>query len=166
MQQSAKDRLSEYLPMAMENKNRLARLNDMRDAAGGLTGIPESDGSAHTAGNSHKMEAAVERYLEYEKKIQPLLKANADKMAKLESMVDSIPDGLQREVLRLRVVPQPGAAVRDAAILRRRGHLDHHEARAAERARTVVGEVVVAHAAVLGRVLRHGRNDHAVLQRD
>ena len=94
MQQSAKDRLSEYLPMAMENKNRLARLNDMRDAAGGLTGIPESDGSAHTAGNSHKMEAAVERYLEYEKKIQPLLKANADKMAKLES--------LQREVLRLR----------------------------------------------------------------
>ena len=33
MQQSAKDRLSEYLPMAMENKNRLARLNDMRDAA-------------------------------------------------------------------------------------------------------------------------------------
>ena len=74
----------------------------MRDAAGGLTGIPESDGSAHTAGNSHKMEAAVERYLEYEKKIQPLLKANADKMAKLESMVDSIPDGLQREVLRLR----------------------------------------------------------------
>ena len=101
MRQSAKDRLSEYLPMAMENKNRLARLNDMRDA-GGLTGIPESDGSAHTAGNSHKMEAAVERYLEYEKKIQPLLKANADKMAQLESMVDSIPDGLQREVLRLR----------------------------------------------------------------
>lgn len=36
VQQSAKDRLSEYLPMAMENKNRLARLNDMRDAAGGL----------------------------------------------------------------------------------------------------------------------------------
>ncbi len=102
MQQSAKDRLSEYLPMAMENKNRLARLNDMRDAAGGLTGIPESDGSAHTAGNNHKMEAAVERYLEYEKKIQPLLKANADKMAELEHMVDSIPDGLQREVLRLR----------------------------------------------------------------
>ena len=68
VQQSAKERLSEYLPMAMENKNRLARLNDMRDAAGGLTGIPESDGSAHTAGNSHKMEAAVERYLEYEKK--------------------------------------------------------------------------------------------------
>lgn len=60
----------------------------------GLTGIPESDGSAHTAGNSHKMEAAVERYLEYEKKIQPLLKANADKMAKLESMVDSIPGRL------------------------------------------------------------------------
>lgn len=108
MQQSAKDRLSEYLPMAMENKNRLARLNDMRDAAGGLTGIPESDGSAHTAGNSHKMELAVERYLEYEKKIQPLLKANAEKMAALESMVDAIPDSLQREVLRLRYMDAEG----------------------------------------------------------
>ena len=97
-----KDLLLDYLPMAMENRNRLARLNDMWDAAGGLTGIPESDGSAHTARNSHKMEIAVERYLEYEKKIMPILNANTQRMNEIESMVNAIPDYLQREIIRLR----------------------------------------------------------------
>lgn len=100
--QSVKDFLLDYLPMAMENKNRLARLNDMRDAAGGLTSILESDGSARTAGNSHKMELAVERYLEYEKKITPILNANLQRMNKIEVMVDAIPDYLQREIIRLK----------------------------------------------------------------
>jgi len=78
-EKSAKELLSEYLPMAIENKNRLARLNDMRDAAGGLNGIPQNDGSKHTSGNGHKMEQAVERYLDYEKKIAPLIDAAHDR---------------------------------------------------------------------------------------
>lgn len=103
-----KEILCEYLPMATENKNRMDRLSDMRDAAGGIGGAHENDGSTHTIGNSHKLERAVERYLEYEKKITPLIIANKKKMTEIEETVDALPDHLQREVLRLRYLDGDG----------------------------------------------------------
>lgn len=109
----AKEILSEYLPLAIENRNRIARLNDMRDAASGLSGIPESDGSAHTNTNSHKMETAIERIMEYEEQIAPILEANTKRMNEIEQAVIRLEDPLQREVLRLRYMePELGKTCR------------------------------------------------------
>ncbi len=68
--------------------------------------------------------------------------------------------------LGLRVVPQPWASRRDARVGRRAGHLRHHQPGAAHGTRAQMHEVEVARHAVHARVLRHGRDHHAVLQRD
>ena len=61
--------------------------------------------------------------------------------------------------------PQARAAGRDARVGRRTGHLDEHQARAAERPRGVVREVPVVDEPVDGRVLGHRRDHDAILQR-
>ena len=66
----------------------------------------------------------------------------------------------------LRVGVQARAALGDAGVGADAGHLRHHQRRAAHRAGAQVHEVVVADDAVDGRVLRHRRDDDAVLQRD
>ena len=65
----------------------------------------------------------------------------------------------------LRRVPQARAAGRDARVGRGAGHLGHHQAGTAHGARAQVHQMVVAGQAVDAAVLRHRRDDHAVLQR-
>jgi hypothetical protein len=77
--------------------------------------------------------------------------------------VHEVDDPPQR--LLLRVVPQAGAARRDAPVGRRAGHLDHHQRGAAERASAEVHEVEILHDAVDCAVGGHRRDDDAVLQR-
>ena len=63
------------------------------------------------------------------------------------------------------VVPQPGAAGRDAALRRRAGHLHHHQCRATQRPGAQVHQMEVLRHAVNGAVGGHGRHHHPVCQR-
>jgi hypothetical protein len=72
-------------------------------------------------------------------------------------------DPLQRR--NVRVVPDAGVAVGDAAALLHRGRLHEHDAGAALRELAEVHEVPVGDMAVLRRVLAHRRHDDAVPRR-
>src|SRR5688572_5543972 len=65
----------------------------------------------------------------------------------------------------LRLVPEPGAAGRDAALRRHAGHLGVDEPGAAERATPVMHQVPVVGQTVLCHVLRHRRDDDPVRKR-
>ena len=77
--------------------------------------------------------------------------------------VDEIDDALPS--VALRGVPQARAARRDAGLRRGARHLGEDQAGTAHRARAEVHEVIVVGHAVDARVLRHRRDDDAVLQR-
>ncbi len=77
--------------------------------------------------------------------------------------VHEIDDALPGALVLRRI--EAGAAGRDAPFRADAGHLDMDEAGAALGALRVVHEVPVRRAAVDGLVLRHGRDDDAVLQR-
>ena len=67
-----------------------------------------------------------------------------------------------RHRLLVGVRPQAGVAVADAPFRRDRGRLDRQQRRAGQRQLAEVDDVPVGHAAVLGRILAHRRDDDAV----
>jgi hypothetical protein len=66
----------------------------------------------------------------------------------------------------MRVAPQTHIAMRDAAVLRHRGCLDHDDAGAAEREAAEMHEMPIVGHAVIGRILAHRRDDDAILGLD
>ena len=76
--------------------------------------------------------------------------------------VDEIDDALPRRFVRRRI--HAGAARRDAAFRTDAGHLDADEAGAALGALAVMHEMPVGRTAVDRLVLRHRRDDDAILQ--
>ena len=98
--------------------------------------------------------------------VEPLAPAWPICIAILASVSRCTKSTMRFQASRLRLVPQARAARRDARVGRRAGHLGHHHAGAAQRARAQVHEVEVAGHAVDAAVLRHRRDDDAVLQRD
>ena len=65
----------------------------------------------------------------------------------------------------LLVVPQTGAARRDARIRRRTRHLHIHKPRPAHGARGIMCEMPIVRHAIDGGILVHRRNNHAICQR-
>ena len=82
--------------------------------------------------------------------------------ARVGMLVYPVHDALPR--LHLHVVPQPRTPRGDARLGAGSGHLGEHETGAPHGAGAKVHEMVIAGDAVHGGVLRHGRNDHAVLE--
>ncbi len=62
----------------------------------------ESDGSQHQAGASDRMANAVINRLDLEKRLEPRIIENLDKMRAVEDAVALLPDPLEEEVLTLR----------------------------------------------------------------
>ena len=115
---SMRERLQRYPALRLENENRLEKLERLRTAAE-MPPRREADGSAHTGSSGDRMARAVERYLEYERQIRPLIEANRREMAAIRTAVESLTDPLEREVLRLRYIDTDGFRLtrwRDVAV--------------------------------------------------
>ena len=101
MEPITKERLARYISLKKENENRLERLARLRSNAE-LPPQAGPDGSKGTSCNADRLALAVEAYLEYQARMQPLLEANRREMTAIEEAVAALPDPLEREVLRLR----------------------------------------------------------------
>lgn len=64
-----------YLSLKKENENRRERLARMK-AGAEIPSAREYDGSQHTGGGGSHIAVAVERYIEYEKEIRPIIAEN------------------------------------------------------------------------------------------
>ena len=101
MQPVTKERLTRYVSLKRENENRLERLARMKSDAE-MPAQREPDGSQHTGSAGERMARSVERYMEYEDQIRPLISENEKEMAAIRAAVAALPDPMEREVLRLR----------------------------------------------------------------
>ena len=98
-----KERLARYISLRRENENQLERLARMRNEEK-IPAIRESDGSQHTSGGSDRMANAIIRRMEYEERVMPQIDGNLKEMEYIEGAINSLPDPMEREVLRLRYI--------------------------------------------------------------
>lgn len=101
MEPVTKERLARYISLKKENENRLERLARMRCNAE-LPALQQGDGSKGSGSSMDRMARSVEKCMEYEAQIRPLIEANRREMAVIEEAVEALKDPLEREVLRLR----------------------------------------------------------------
>lgn len=104
---SMRERLKRYAALRMENENRLEQLARLR-ADAELPAQREADGSAHTGSSGDRMARAVERYMEYEDEVRPIIEANKREMDAVRAAVEALEDPMEREVLRLRYIDTNG----------------------------------------------------------
>ena len=102
-----KERLQRYAALRLENENRLERLARLK-ADAELPAQREADGSAHTGSSGDRMARAVERYMEYQQQIKPIIEANRREMEDVRAAVEALDDPMEREVLRLRYIDTNG----------------------------------------------------------
>lgn len=115
---SMKERLQRYAALRMENENRLEQLARLR-ANAELPAQREADGSGQTGSSGDRMARAVERYMEYQQQIKPIIEANRREMEDVRAAVETLDDPMEREVLRLRYIDTNGCRLmrwRDVAI--------------------------------------------------
>lgn len=96
-----KERLKNYLSLQIEyynNEDRLARLKNDTE----MPALQAGDGSQRSLLKSSQMEKAFVRKMDQEKKIKGCQHIIDAELNAIEDAVDSLPDPLQREVLRLR----------------------------------------------------------------
>lgn len=98
-----KQRLFSYIYLKKEVDHQLERLQRMRSQEI-LPAQKESDGSAHTAGNSDRMANAVIRRMAYEDRVLPQIQAAQAEMDAIEDEISALRDPLERTVLRLRYI--------------------------------------------------------------
>ena len=113
-----RERLQRYAALRMENENRLERLARLK-ADAELPAQRDADGSAHSGSSGDRMARAVERYMEYERQIRPILAANRREMDAVRAAVEALDDPMEREVLRLRYLDTNGCRLmrwRDVAL--------------------------------------------------
>ena len=99
--------LRRYAALRLENENRLEQLARLR-AEAELPAQREADGSAHTGSSGERMARAIERYMEYEQQIRPIIEANQREMDAVRAAVEMLTDPMEREVLRLRYLDTNG----------------------------------------------------------
>ena len=102
--------LRRYAALRLENENRLERLARLR-AEAELPAQREADGSAHTGSSGERMARAIERYMEYEQQIRPIIEANQREMDAVRAAVEMLTDPMEREVLRLRYLDTNGCCL-------------------------------------------------------
>lgn len=115
---SPKERLQRYAALRMENENRLDRLARLK-ADAELPAQREADGSGHTGSSGDRMARAVERYMEYEQQVRPVINSNRSEMDAVRAAVEMLTDPMEREVLRLRYLDTNGCRLmrwRDVAL--------------------------------------------------
>ena len=96
--QQAKEMLSRYLPLKLENENRLEKLARLRSKSE-LPSHAESDGSHSGGQNAHRMENSIEAMIEYAEETKLVLEANLAEMRRIEKAVREVKDPIEREVL-------------------------------------------------------------------
>lgn len=96
-----KKRLTQYIHLRRENRNRLERLEQLKNEET-IPALRISDGSRGSGGNSDRMANAVIRRMEYEDEIRPILEANKAEMRRIDAAINALENPLEREVLRLR----------------------------------------------------------------
>ena len=115
---SMRERLQRYAALRMENENRLEQLARLR-ADAELPAQREADGSGQTGSSGDRMARAVERYMEYQQQIKPIIEANRREMEDVRAAVEALDDPMKREVLRLRYLDTNGCRLmrwRDVAL--------------------------------------------------
>ena len=97
-----KQRLSQYIYLKMEVDHQLERLARLRNQER-LPAMQESDSSKHSrSGTGDRMERAIIRRMEYEDRVMPQVEAAMAEMQVIEDAIRSLPNPMEREVLRLR----------------------------------------------------------------
>lgn len=98
-----KERLLSYISLRMEIENQLERLERLKNEAK-IPAIRRDDGLPGDKCKHGKMERAIIRAMEYEEAIGPMIDANRLEMQAIEDAIDSLPDPMEREILRLRYI--------------------------------------------------------------
>ena len=96
-----KQRLSQYIYLKMEVEHQEERIARMKREET-IPALKLGDGSKHGSGTVDRMERAILRRMEYEERIAPKVEAALTEMRAIEDAVSSVPDPMEREVLRLR----------------------------------------------------------------
>lgn len=97
-----KQRLSQYIYLKMEVDHQLERLARLRNQER-LPAMQESDSSKHSGSSTgDRMERAIIRRMEYEDRVMPQVEAAMAEMQVIEDAIHSLPNPMEREVLRLR----------------------------------------------------------------
>lgn len=103
----AKEYLKRYAALKMEARSNEERIlqafNDTQ-----IPAMKQGDGSQRTAGSGDRHESAMIRYIEVKDRLQPQVDANKAEMKEIEDAINSLDDGLQREVLRVRYIDADG----------------------------------------------------------
>lgn len=102
-QPMTKQRLATYVSLKMEIENQMERLARMKNEAK-IPAIRQGDGSQNATGAGDRMERAILQYMEYEERIMPQIKVIQAEMEEIKVAIDSVPDPLEREILRLRYI--------------------------------------------------------------
>ena len=103
MDTNTKKRLKNYIYLRQEVDSRLERLSRMKSNE--LFPVrTESDGSMHTSSGSDRMANAIVRRLQYQEKILDEVEQKMDEMDRITAAIDSLDDGLEREILRYRYI--------------------------------------------------------------
>lgn len=106
-----KQRLASYRALRLEVDNQLDRLARLRSEER-LPAMRESSGAKPTGGDGRRMERAIHRRMEYEKRVLPQIEAAQREMAAIEAAIDHVEDPLERECLRLRYIDGDGYRLR------------------------------------------------------
>lgn len=102
-QPMTKQRLSSYISLRMEVDNQLERLERLKSQEQ-FPSMEMGNESQHMPGNGDRLERAILRRMEFEKRAMPKIERNRKEMARIEDAIDEMPDPLEREVLRLRYI--------------------------------------------------------------
>lgn len=95
------ERLFNYIKLKCEVDRYLEQVARMKSAEC-FAPAREGDGSQHQPGNSDRMGRAVDRRLDYQERMEPLITANLAEMDAVEAAVNALSDPLERDVLRVR----------------------------------------------------------------
>ena len=106
-----KQRLASYRALRLEVDNQLDRLARLRSEER-LPAMRESSGAKPSGGDGRRMERAIHRRMEYEKRVLPQIEAAQREMAAIEAAIDHVKDPLERECLRLRYIDGDGYRLR------------------------------------------------------
>lgn len=107
MEPFTKERLSKYIYIRREVENQLERLARMKNDEL-IPAQKESDGSQHTAGASDRMANAIIRRMNYQDEISEEMDKKMAELEAIRKAIGSLPDPMEREVLRLRYMDGTG----------------------------------------------------------
>ena len=111
-----KKRLSQYSAIRVELDNLLDRLERLKSEES-MPAMRPSDGSKSTGGTGDRQERSIIRRMEYEERHALEIAAKRDELREIECLINSIPDPMERMVLRIRYTdsetakPMPWRAV-------------------------------------------------------